>query len=73
MSDYFDVKAEGAGISGDDVNRRLREARLGHAAPSNDWVNCKRIIRCIWPGQIASVIHLLDHYHNPPGDVLELA
>jgi hypothetical protein len=66
MSDYFGVKAEAAGISGDDCNRRLREARLGHAAPSDDWATCKRIIRCIWPDQVATEMHLDGFYHFAP-------
>jgi hypothetical protein len=66
MEDYFDVEAKAAGISGDDVNRRLREARLGHAAPSDDWVNCKRIARCLWPDQHASEFHLDGYYHFAP-------
>jgi hypothetical protein len=66
MSDYFAAKAEAAGVSGDDVNRRLREARLGHAAPSDDWANCKRIARCLWPGQEAWKVHLDGYYHFAP-------
>ncbi|MBW2646913.1 MAG: hypothetical protein JRE23_12220 [Deltaproteobacteria bacterium] len=68
MSEYFDVKAEAAGISGDDVNRRLREARRGHAAPSTDWVNCKRIARCLWPDQATREIHLDGYYHFAPSN-----
>jgi hypothetical protein len=65
---YFSAKAEAAGISGDDVNRRRREARLGHAAPSDDWVNCKRIIRCLWPEQESSnpYIYRDGYYHYAP-------
>jgi hypothetical protein len=66
MSDYFEVGADAAGISGDDVNRRLREARLGHAAPSDDWATCKRIIRCIWPDQVATDFHRDGFYHFAP-------
>jgi hypothetical protein len=66
MLDYFAVEADTAGISGDDVNRRLREARLGHAAPSDDWVNCKRIARCLWPDQESWVMHLDGYYHYAP-------
>jgi hypothetical protein len=65
---YFSAKAEAAGISGDDVNRRLRESRLGHAAPSDDWVQCKRIARCLWPDQAATVLHLADYYHYAPAN-----
>jgi hypothetical protein len=67
MSDYFAAKAEGAGVSGDDVNRRLREARLGHAAPSDDWVECKRIVRCLWPDQTAT------RPINPAGEFFHFA
>jgi hypothetical protein len=63
---YFSAKAEAAGISGDDVNRRRREARLGHAAPSDDWVQCKRIVRCLWPDQCAVKVHLDGYYHFAP-------
>jgi hypothetical protein len=66
MLDYFEVEASAAGISGDDVNRRLREARLGHVAPSGDWATCKRIIRCIFPDQVATEIHRDGFYHYAP-------
>ena len=48
---YFNAKADGAGISGDDVNRRLREKRLGFKAPSDDWAQAHLIVRAIYPGQ----------------------
>ena len=66
MEAYFGVKAEAEGISGDDVNRRLREARYGHVAPSEDWKTCKRIVRCIWPDQVATRMHLDGFYHFAP-------
>ena len=69
MSDYFNVKAEASSISGDDVNRRYREARLGHAAPSSDWAECKRICRCLWPGQVAKELHRDGYYHFAPKNV----
>ena len=69
MRGYFNVQADGQGISGDDVNRRLREARLGHAEPSQDWIDdCKRVIRCIYPGQTITALHLHDHYYHAPGN-----
>jgi hypothetical protein len=66
MLNYFSAKADAAGISGDDVNRRLREARLGHVTPSNDWVHCKRIARCLWPDQVTRTMHLDGYYHFAP-------
>lgn len=66
MTDYFEVEADAAGISGDDVNRRLREARQGLSAPTADWATCKRIIRCLWPDQVADCIHLDGFYHYAP-------
>jgi hypothetical protein len=44
------------GLSGDDVNRRMRERNLGFAEPSADWGTCGNEIRCIWPDQ---------HVNNP--------
>jgi hypothetical protein len=67
MGTYFKAKAGDTGdISGDDVNRRLRESRLGHAAPSADWADCKRIARCLWPDQVATEFHLDGYYHFAP-------
>jgi hypothetical protein len=72
-------KLAGAGdVSRDDQNRHQREAKLGFKAPSEDWANCHKIIRCIWPNQIltrpidkanefflfAPAITPLDIYHN---------
>jgi hypothetical protein len=65
--DYFAVEASAAGISGDDVNRRRREAKLGFVnPPSADWAGCKRIARCLWPDQVATVMHLDGFYHFAP-------
>ena len=50
MRGYFTATVAD-GISGDDVNRRRREASLGFAAPSKDWAYCKKEIRCLWDGQ----------------------
>jgi hypothetical protein len=51
MTDYFKATVSRDGISGDDVNRRYREARLGFAAPSEDWNQSHLIVRAIYPGQ----------------------
>jgi hypothetical protein len=48
-------KLDDSGLSGDDVNRRLREARLGHSMPSSDWeANKGKVIRCIYADQTIS-------------------
>ena len=65
-SKYFEAKAVSAGVSGDDVNRRLRESRLGHEEPSPDWVDCKRIARCLWSDQESGTMHLDGYYHYAP-------
>jgi hypothetical protein len=66
-TDYFKAQAGDTGdISGDDVNRRLRESRLGHAAPSADWADCKKIVYCLWPGQEAWRYDWDGYYHNYP-------
>ena len=57
MTDYFKAKADSNGVSGDDVNRRYREARLGFAAPSEDWDQAGVIVHCIYPGQIPTKSH----------------
>jgi len=52
MSKYFDLTlADEPGISGDDLNRRYREASLGYAEPSPCWSDSDKEIRCIYPGQ----------------------
>ena len=51
MSGYFTATVAD-GISGDDVNRRRREWSLGFSAPSADWGECDKEIRCIYPGQV---------------------
>lgn len=56
-SAYFNAKADRAGISGDDVNRRLRERRLGFAEPSSDWDQAGVVVHCIYPGQIPTKSH----------------
>lgn len=65
---YYDLTLDD-GISGDDVNRHLRERRLGFAEPSKDWANCNQEIRCIWPEQIIKDGHTLTgdlHVHSRP-------
>ena len=53
MGKYFhNTLADVDGISGDDLNRRHREQRLGFSAPSGDWVQASKEIRCIYPGQV---------------------
>lgn len=74
MTDYYNLTLDD-GISGDDVNRHLREKNLGFKAPSADWANCKDEIRCIYPGQTVTrgtldeganiFIHRLPAYFNP--------
>jgi hypothetical protein len=54
---YFEETVETDGISGDDVNRRLREARLGFKAPSEDWEQCGTVIHCIYPDQVPTKSH----------------
>jgi hypothetical protein len=49
---YFTESVDDDGISGDDVNRRLRERRLGFKAPSDDWHLAGAPIHCIYKGQI---------------------
>jgi len=49
---YFKENVDDDGISGDDVNRRLREKRLGFKAPSDDWNMAGATIHCIFKGQI---------------------
>ena len=49
---YFTDTIAENGISGDDVNRRLREKRLGFQAPSDDWFLAGAPIHCIYKGQI---------------------
>lgn len=56
-SAYFNAKADRAGVSGDDVNRRLRERRLGFAEPSSDWDQAGTVVHCIYPGQIPTKSH----------------
>ena len=48
--EYFEL-TEADGISGDDVNRHLRESRLGFSEPSADWNRCNEETRCIFEGQ----------------------
>ena len=49
---YHNTLATEAGISGDDLNRRHRESRLGFAEPSADWKQAGHEIRCIFDNQI---------------------
>jgi hypothetical protein len=67
---YFTETVESDGISGDDVNRRLREKRLGFKAPSEDWNQAGVVIHCIYPDQVptkslASVILYNMHLFDP--------
>ena len=65
--DYFSKRATEDSISGDDVARRYREASKGFLAPSEDWVHCKRIARCLWPEQIITEpLHRDGYYHYAP-------
>ena len=61
----------GAGaVSGDDVNRHLRESRLGFCEPSPDWADSHRVIRCIWPNQTVYVRPINtdgESYYHAPG------
>jgi hypothetical protein len=64
----YDRSLDDSGLSGDDVNRRLREARLGHSVPTSDWeANKGKVIRCIFAGQ--SITRKPDSndvfYHGP--------
>ena len=56
-ADYFNQarghSMNGAGdVSRDDQNRHLRESRLGYQAPTADWQESHRVIRCIFPHQV---------------------
>ncbi len=64
MIGYFGQRAIGGNISGDDVNRRLRERRRGHAEPSKDWADCKVINYCLWDGQQVRTFDPDGRYHN---------
>jgi len=68
--DYFDVDlADEIGISGDDLNRRLRERRLGYGPPSSDWADSDKEIRCIHPNQVVTRAALSNreiHVHADP-------
>jgi hypothetical protein len=70
MSNYFHLTlADEAGISGDDLNRRHRENRLGFAEPSADWAESDKEIRCIYPGQVITRAALSNreiHVHAEP-------
>ena len=61
MGKYFhNTLASEKGISGDDLNRRHREQRLGFKAPDSTWAEAGKEIRCIYPDQ--TIIRLaLDH------------
>ena len=51
-NDYYHLTlADESGISGDDLNRRHRENRLGFGPPSADWADSDKEIRCIYPRQ----------------------
>jgi hypothetical protein len=39
-------------ISGDDRNRHHREKNLSFKKATDDWADCKKVIRCIFPGQL---------------------
>jgi hypothetical protein len=55
--DYFTETVESDGISGDDVNRRLRESRLGYKAPSKDWEQAGVVVHCIYKDQVPTKSH----------------
>ena len=84
MSNYYNLTLAD-GISGDDVNRHLREKNLGFAPPSADWAESDKEIRCIWPGQVITrpslnprrgeYIHRYPAFWKPPfykGDPLPI-
>ena len=49
---YFHLTlADEDGISGDDLNRRNRERRLGFGPADPSWAQAKKEIRCIYPDQ----------------------
>ena len=55
MNDYYTVtrgtvKPSGQ-LSRDDQFRRVRESRLGYAAPSKDWENAGEVIISVFDGQ----------------------
>jgi len=53
MTKYYECTLDD-GLSGDDINRRRREAALGNPPPSKDWEDCNKEIRCIYPGQVVT-------------------
>lgn len=74
MAYFHNTLASEKGISGDDLNRRHRESRLGYAAPSADWADCNKEIRCIYPYGIITrfgldgrelYVHKLPAFFNP--------
>jgi len=77
---YFHLNLDSEpGISGDDLNRRHREQRLGYAAPSKDWALAGEEIHCIYPNQVITrptldnapvYVHANPAYFNP-GNMLE--
>jgi hypothetical protein len=77
MKNYFHLTlADEAGISGDDLNRRHRESRLGFAEPDASWFETDKEIRCIYPGQTITRaalsnreihVHAFPAYFNPNG------
>jgi hypothetical protein len=75
MSDYFN-ETLASGLSGDDVNRRLREKRLGFGEPSPDWAECSREIRCIYGGEHVTKADTLSpagpHFYRKPATFLGL-
>lgn len=76
---YNRTLADEKGISGDDLNRRHREKRLGFAPPSDDWADCNKEIRCVHPNQVITrpaldnrdiYVHSRPAYFNPDGAFL---
>jgi hypothetical protein len=70
MSNYFHLTlADENFISGDDLNRRHRENRLGYAAPDPSWAESDKEIRCIHPNQVITRAALSGreiHVHADP-------
>ena len=58
MGYYHNTLATEKGISGDDLNRRHRENRLGYAPAHESWADAGLEIRCIYPGQTITRVAL---------------
>ena len=69
-NDYFHLTlADEDGISGDDLNRRHRESRLGFGPADPSWADSDKEIRCIHPNQVVTRAALSNreiHVHADP-------